>query len=80
MDADFYDFVAGTVVPARSMARGLVEELRPVARDLGCEEELGGVLEIVELGTGAELQRAALERSGSLEGVMDYLTQGTAPG
>jgi glutamate---cysteine ligase / carboxylate-amine ligase len=80
MDADFYDFVAGRVMPARSLARGLVEELRSVARDLGCEEELGGVLEIVELGTGAELQRAALGRSGSLEGVMDYLIEGTAPG
>jgi glutamate---cysteine ligase / carboxylate-amine ligase len=80
MDADFYDFAAGRVVPARSMARGLAEELRPVARDLGCEEALGSVLEIVELGTGAELQRAALERSGSLEGVMDYLIEGTAPG
>src|SRR5918911_4404809 len=43
MDADFYDFAAGMVVPARSMARGLVEALRPGARDLGCEEELGGV-------------------------------------
>jgi carboxylate-amine ligase len=80
MDADFYDFVAGSVIPARSMARGLVEELRPVARNLGCEEELGGVLEIVELGTGAELQRAAHKRSRSLEGVMDYLIEGTAPG
>jgi len=80
MDADFYDFAAGMMVPARSMARGLIEELRPVAQDLGCEEELGGVLEIVELGTGAELQRAALKRSGSLEGVMDYLIEGTAPG
>src|SRR5215216_1819770 len=80
MAADFYDFVAGRVIPARSMARGLIEELRPVARDLGCEEELGGVLEIVELGTGAELQRAAHKRSGSLEGVMDYLIEGTAPG
>src|ERR687889_2878337 len=59
MDADFYDFVAGRAIPARSLARGLIEELRPVARDLGCEEELGGLLEIVELGTGAELQRAA---------------------
>jgi glutamate---cysteine ligase / carboxylate-amine ligase len=80
MDADFYDFVAGRVIPARSMARRLVEELRPVARDLGCEEELGGLLEIVELGTGAELQRAAHKRSGSLEGMMDYLIEGTAPG
>jgi glutamate---cysteine ligase / carboxylate-amine ligase len=80
MDAGFYDFTAGKEVQARSLARGLVEELRPVAQQLGCEEELCGVLEIVELGTGAELQRAALERSGSLQGVVDYLIEGTAPG
>jgi carboxylate-amine ligase len=79
MDADFYDFVANRGVQARSMARTLVEELRPVAEDLGCEEELLGVLEIAELGTGAELQRAALDRGGSLESVVDYLIQNTAP-
>jgi carboxylate-amine ligase len=80
MDADFYDFTAGSSIQARAMARGLVEELRPVAQDLGCEHELVGVLEITELGTGTELQRAALDRSGSLEGVVDYLIKGTAPG
>jgi carboxylate-amine ligase len=80
MDADFYDFTAGSAIQARAMARGLVEKLRPVAQDLGCEHELVGVLEITELGTGAELQRAALDRSGSLEGVVDYLIKGTAPG
>ena len=79
MDADFYDFVADRGVQTRSMARTLVEELRPVAQDLGCEEELGCILEIAELGTGAELQRAAHDRSGSLEGVIDYLIEGTAP-
>src|SRR5919112_6474231 len=72
MDANFYDFVAGREVQARSMARALVEELRPIAQHLGCEEELVSVLEIAELGTGAELQRAAHKRSGSLEGMMDY--------
>ena len=79
MDADFYDFVANREAQARSMARALVEELRPVSQDLACEEQLIGVLEIAELGTGAELQRAALDRSGSLEGVVDYLIENTAP-
>ncbi|MDQ4127514.1 MAG: glutamate--cysteine ligase [Actinomycetota bacterium] len=79
MDATFYDFAAGREVPARSMARGLVDELRPVGQDLGCEEELGGILEVVERGNGAELQRAELGRSGSFEGVVDYLIAGTAP-
>jgi hypothetical protein len=61
------------------MARALVEELRPIAQDLRCEAELGAVLSIAEIGTGAELQRAAFGRSGSLEGVIDYLIESTAP-
>jgi carboxylate-amine ligase len=77
MDADFYDFALGRKVQARSMARALVEELRPVAQGLRCEEELGCVLEIVELGTGAEMQRAAFGRTGSLERVVDYLIENT---
>jgi glutamate---cysteine ligase / carboxylate-amine ligase len=79
MDANFYDFVDGREVQARFMARTLVEDLRPIAQDLRCEEELVGVLEITELGTGAELQRAAYGRSGSLKGVVDYLIENTAP-
>ena len=79
MDAAFYDFATGREIQARSMARALVEELRPVAQDLGCEEELGGVLKIAEVGTGATVQRAALDRSGSLEGVVDYLIENSAP-
>jgi glutamate---cysteine ligase / carboxylate-amine ligase len=79
MDADFYDFVANREVQARSMARTLVEELRPISQSLACEEELISILEITELGTGAELQRAALDRGGSLESVVDYLIQNTAP-
>ena len=77
MDATFYDFAGGRSVPARALARGLVEELRPVAQELSCEAELEGVLEFVERGTGAGLQRAAFERSGSLEGLVDRLARAT---
>ena len=77
MDATFYDFAEGGSVPARALARGLVEELRPIAQELSCEAELEGVLEIVERGTGAGLQRAAFEKSGSLEGLVDRLARAT---
>src|SRR5918998_1070571 len=80
MDAAFYDFAAGRMIQAREMARTLVEDLRPVSQSLRCEAELEGVLEIVERGSGAELQRAALERSGSLSEVVDYLVDATVPG
>src|SRR5918997_636422 len=77
MDATFYDFAGGRSVPARALARGLVEELRPVVQELSCEAELEGVLEIVERGTGAGRQRAAFEKSGSLEGLVDRLAPAT---
>jgi carboxylate-amine ligase len=79
MDATFYDFADGRSVQARALARGLVEELRPIAQELFCEAELEGVLEIVERGTGAGLQRAAFGKSGSLEGLVDRLVEATVP-
>jgi carboxylate-amine ligase len=79
MDATFYDFADGRSVQARALARGLVEELRPVAQELSCEAELEGVLEIVERGTGASLQRGAFGKSGSLEDLVDRLAEATVP-
>lgn len=79
LDATFYDFAADREVTARDLSRTLVQELRPVSRSLGCEEELAGVLDILARGTGAELQRAAFARSGTLEGVVERLISGTVP-
>ena len=80
MDATFYDFAAERSVPARPLARGLVEELRSVSQDLRCEAELEGVLEIVDRGNGAGLQRSTFEKNGSLEGLVDHLAGATVPG
>jgi carboxylate-amine ligase len=79
LDAQFYDFATQKEKGARKMARDLVTRLRPVSQDLGCEAELEGVLEIVHRGTGADLQMAVYERRGSLEDVVDYLLETTAP-
>ena len=64
---------------ARQTARELVARLRPVAQDLGCEAELDGVSDILRRGTGADLQRAAYEKRGSLEDVVEYLLGTTTP-
>ena len=80
MDATFYDFAAERSVPARPLARDLVEELRSVSQDLRCEAELEGVLEIVDRGNGAGLQRSTFEKNGSLEGLVDHLAGATVPG
>ena len=79
LDARFYDFSAREERGARETARDLVARLRPVAQDLRCEAELEGVLEILRRGTGADLQRAAYAKSGSLEDVVEYLLGATAP-
>ena len=78
LDARFYDFASGEEKGAREIARDLVEELRPVSQDLRCEAELEGVLEIARRGTGADLQRAAYEKRGSLADVVRYLLDATA--
>jgi glutamate---cysteine ligase / carboxylate-amine ligase len=75
LDAAFYDFSTKEEKGAREVAGGLVASLHPVSQDLGCEAELGGVLEIVGRGTGADLQRAVYARRGSLEDVVDYLLE-----
>ena len=80
MDATFYDFAAGQAVPAREMARTLVQDLHPLSQSLRCEAELDGVLEIVDRGSGAELQRVAFQKSGSLSGVVDHLVDASVPG
>src|ERR671939_1887792 len=56
MDAAFYDVHDKITVPARVLARNLVERLKPHAQDLGCESELEVVLEIAEGGTGSQRQ------------------------
>ncbi len=79
LDAAFYDMEKRINVPARDLTRALVEELRPVSQDLGCEAELLNVLEIVEGGTGSQHQRRVYEESGDFLDVVAYLIEGTRP-
>jgi glutamate---cysteine ligase / carboxylate-amine ligase len=79
MDASFYDDASKNNIPAKDMARDLVEKLRPHAQDLGCENELLDVLEIVENGTGSRRQREVYEKSGDFLDVVAFLIEGTRP-
>jgi carboxylate-amine ligase len=79
LDAVFYDARKGVSVPARKMARALVAELRPLSQDLGCENELLDILEVVENGTGSQHQRRVYEKSGDFLDVVAYLVENTRP-
>lgn len=79
MDAIFYEGESRASVPAREQARRLVEELRPISRNLGCEEELAEVLEHVEGSTGSRRQQSIYERNGDFMGVISHLVEATRP-
>ncbi|HYQ82685.1 MAG TPA: glutamate-cysteine ligase family protein, partial [Rubrobacter sp.] len=79
LDAAFYDAHDNITVPARDLARNLVERLKPHAQDLGCESELEGVLDIVEGGTGSQRQREIYKESGNFLDVVAFLIEGTRP-
>ena len=49
----------------------LVEELTPLARELGCEAELRLIHEIIERGAGYERQRCLYEETGSWQKVVE---------
>jgi carboxylate-amine ligase len=79
MDAAFYDARDQTTIPARDLARGMVERLKHHAKDLGCENELEGILDIVEGGTGSQRQRQVYNESGNFLDVVAFLIEGTRP-
>jgi len=58
LEAPLMDLSAGkrVKVPARTLARRRVRELRPIARALGCNSELSRVEWLLEHGTGADRQ------------------------
>lgn len=79
LDAAFFDIEERRNVPAREVARAAVDRLRPHSQQLGCEEELLGVLEIVEGGSGSRRQREIYEKSGDFLDVVAFLIEGTRP-
>jgi glutamate---cysteine ligase / carboxylate-amine ligase len=43
-------------VPAHQLARRRLRQLKPHAKNLGCDDALKGIEKILELGTGADRQ------------------------
>jgi len=60
--------------PIRDAITDLVDDLMPIAKRLDCEAELGGVLQILEVGASYERQRrVAAANGGDLTAVVDSL-------
>ena len=65
----------GRLAPLRGAIEELVEELTPVARRLGCEDELLHALRILDHGPSYLRQRRWVEAGGTLVDVVDGLIE-----
>jgi len=75
MEAELIVDETGSLRPLRAALSELVEELAPVARRLGCEDELADVLRVAEEGPSAARQRALMASGATLVDVVDALIE-----
>ena len=76
MDAIVIQDAAGDEALVGDDTRALVERLSPVAEELGCGDELAGVLDIVDGGASYQRQlRVAEENDGALAPVVTHLVE-----
>jgi carboxylate-amine ligase len=75
--AELVDLSRDEPRPARDAIRALVELAAPAAQTLGCEVELAELDGILERGSGADEQRQAQEKDGSLLSVARWLAEET---
>jgi gamma-glutamyl:cysteine ligase YbdK (ATP-grasp superfamily) len=77
LDATLVDPDTMLAASARQMARRTLDLCRPVADHLGCATELGYCEEILQSGTGAQMQRRILEKTNEPAEVVRSLLSAT---
>jgi carboxylate-amine ligase len=73
------DFDHGLEVPGAKMARGVIDDVREHAEELGCEAELSALADLIENGTGARRQLDWLSDHGDIAGLMREIVAATDP-
>jgi glutamate---cysteine ligase / carboxylate-amine ligase len=79
IEGELIDFDQGLEVPAEVMTLGVIEDLRESARELGCEDELVRLNDLVEEGTGARRQLNWLQDHGEIGGLMTEIVAAADP-
>ncbi|MBN2497157.1 MAG: carboxylate-amine ligase [Deltaproteobacteria bacterium] len=80
VQAKLIDFGKQAEVPLADLMHELMELVREEAEALGSWSEIGYIDTILEKGTGADRQLQVFERTGSLEGVVDYILEESVQG
>ncbi len=76
---ELVDLPARELVTAKELARRLFDRLRPIAEDLGAENEFDGLKDILEGGNGAARQQVVYEANHDLVEVVREIVDATAP-
>jgi len=80
LEAPLMDLAAGRRVklPARTLARRRLRELKPIARELGCQDALARIEWILDNGTGADRQLQVWNANRDLVEVADEIAKAAA--
>jgi glutamate---cysteine ligase / carboxylate-amine ligase len=78
MDAMLVDSDTMKAVPARDIARRLIERVTPHAEKLGCLEQLAYLHDIIDHGTGAQRQREEFQQNRDPRDVVRFMLEHSA--
>jgi len=79
MDGELVDLPAHERVQAKELARRVLDRLREHAQDLGSEDDLDGVEDLLARGNGAHRQRVVFEANHDLREVVAEIVEATVP-
>jgi carboxylate-amine ligase len=78
LEGELIDLPSSDRVRTKELARRLVDRLRPHAQELGSEDALEGIVDLVERGTGGDRQVLVYDANSDLTEVMAEMTALTA--
>jgi carboxylate-amine ligase len=78
LDGELVDLPGTDRLPARALAERLLDRLREHAQDLGAEDALDGIRDILDNGTGAARQRKVYEANSDFHELVRDLVDATA--
>jgi carboxylate-amine ligase len=77
IDGRLVDFRRGEQVPAPEMALKLIELIAANADELGCRDEVEGIKDLLDAGTGAHRQLRLYEASGDMSALVAEIAETT---
>ena len=79
IEGKLIDFDRGIEVDGGEMAQTAIDDLREHASELGCEDELLHLCDLIDNGTGARRQLDWFDEHGDVKGLMREIVAATAP-